>query len=263
MSTTKIRMTLPGLLIAGFLAAAGLTCSAQESPTSRDDGGPARTQAAMAQPKSAQPAPNQPAMTQPADGSRRNGLPAEAYAVVPGTRVLVRLEEDLSTASDTKEGRRFNVTTLEPMTAGSGIYLPSGAEIRGHVSRIEPAGITGRAKIWLVFDEIRTRFGSLPIVASVVGVPGDHSVRSSPEKEGLIEGKTSTQQAAGQAAAEGAGMGALKGIKDKNAKEAAERAAEAALAAYLMEAGRGHELELPKGAKLELELDRALYLLRE
>jgi hypothetical protein len=217
----------------------------------------------MAQPERAQPAPNQPAMTQPADGSRRNGLPAEAYAVVPGTRVLVRLEEDLSTASDTKEGRRFNVTTLEPMTAGSGIYLPSGAEIRGHVSRIEPAGITGRAKIWLVFDEIRTRFGSLPIVASVVGVPGDHSVRCSPEKEGLIEGKTSTQQAAGQAAAEGAGMGALKGIKDKNAKEAAERAAEAALAAYLMEAGRGHELELPKGAKLELELDRALYLLRE
>jgi hypothetical protein len=263
MSTTRIRVALAGLLIPGFLATAALTCSAQEAPTSRDDGGPARTQATIAQPENAQPTPNQPAMTHPADGSRRNGLPAEAYAVVPGTRVLVRLEEDLTTASETKEGKRFSATTLEPMAAGSGIYLPSGAEIRGHVSRIEPAGITGRAKIWLVFDEIRTRFGPLPIVASVVGVPGDHSVRSSPEKEGLIEGKTSTQQAAGQAAAEGAGMGALKGVKDKNVKEAAEQAAEAALAAYLMEAGRGHELELPKGAKLEIELDRALYLLKE
>jgi hypothetical protein len=30
-----------------------------------------------------------------------------------------------------------------------------------------------------------------------------------------------------------------------------------------MEAGRGHELELVKGAKLEIELERALYLLRE
>jgi hypothetical protein len=30
-----------------------------------------------------------------------------------------------------------------------------------------------------------------------------------------------------------------------------------------MEAGRGQELDLPKGSKLELELGRALYLLKE
>jgi len=261
MTAAKVRVTSFGALILGFLLSVA-TCRSQEaSTTSRDEGGPARSQAAMGQ---AEAAPTQPppAMTHPADGHRRGGLPAEAYAVVPGTRVMARLEEDLSTA-DTKEGRRFSVTTVEPLLAGSGIYLPSGAEIRGHVSRVEPAGITGRAKIWLVFDEIRTRFGTLPVVAGVVGVPGDHSVRSSPEKEGMIEGKTSTQQAAGQAAAEGAGMGALRGIKDKNVKEAAEGAAEAALAAYLMEAGRGHELQLTKGSKLELELEHALYLLRE
>ena len=240
----------------------GLGCRAQATPQSRDDGGPARTEAAQAQQAPVRPDTVQPEMTRPADGSRRAGLPAEAYAVVPGTRVLVRLEEDLSTA-DTKEGRQFNARTLEPMLAGSGIYLPSGAEIHGHVSRVQPAAVVGRAKIWLVFDEIRTKFGPLPIVANVVGVPGDRSVRSSPEKEGLVEGKTSTQQAAGQAAAEGAGMGALHGIKDKNAKEAAQGAAEAALAAYLMEAGRGHELQLAKGSKLEIELERALYLLKE
>ena len=114
-----------------------------------------------------------------------------------------------------------------------------------------------------LFDALRRELGSLPIVANVVGVPGDQSVRSAPEKEGQIEGKTSTQQAAGQAAAEGAGMGALHGIKDKNAKEALEGAAQSALAAYLMEAGRGHELTLGKGEKLEIELQRALYLLKE
>jgi hypothetical protein len=238
----------------------GTLASAQQTPTSRDGGGPAQTQAA--QQELGQPQLAQPEMTRPADGSRHGGLPAEAYAVVPGTRVLVRLEDDLGTG-DTKEGRRFSARTLEPMLAGSGIYLPSGAQILGHVSRVQPAFVAGRAKIWLVFDEIRTKFGPLPVVASVVGVPGDHSVRSNPQHEGLIEGKTSTQQAAGQAAAEGAGMGALHGIKDKNAKEAAEGAAEAALAAYLMEAGRGHELQLVKGAKLEIELERALYLLRE
>ena len=249
---------LVGIAMLTSSLALGASCLAQQKPLSRDDGGPAKTQSEIAQPEA-----QKAEMTQPADGSRRGGLPAEAYAVTPGTRVLVRLEEDLGTG-DTKEGRRFSVRTLEPMLAGSGIYLPSGAEIRGHVSRVQPAAVVGRAKLWLVFDEIRTKFGTLPIVADVVDVPGDHSVRTGgPEKEGLIEGKTSTQQAAGQAAAEGAGMGALHGIKDKNAKEAAEGAAEAALAAYLMEAGRGHELELSKGSKLELELGRALFLLKE
>jgi len=238
----------------------GSVARAQEAPVSQDDGGPARTRAAQQEMMQSQAA--QPEMTHPADGVRRNGLPAEAYAVVPGTHVLVQLEDDLGTG-DTKEGRRFSARTLEPMLAGSGIYLPSGAQLAGYVACVEPAAVVGRAKIWLVFDEIRTKLGTLPIVGSVVGVPGDHSVRTSPEKEGLIEGKTSTQQAAGQAAAEGAGMGALQGIKDKNAKEAAEGAAEAALAAYLMEAGRGHELQLVKGSKLEIELERALYLLRE
>ncbi len=199
--------------------------------------------------------------TQPVDGSR-HGLPLETFAVVPGTRVLVRLEDELSTA-DCKASFKFRVRTMEPLEAGSGFYLPAGAEIRGHVSQVEPANITGHAKLWLVFDEIRTRFGELPIVADVAGVPGDHSVKTTPEKEGVIEGRKSTQQAAGEAAGEGAAMGAVKGVKDKNAKEAVTRAAEMALAAYLMESGRGHEIVLPKGSKLELEIERALYLVRE
>jgi len=197
-----------------------------------------------------------------ADGRRRPDLPVEAYAVTPGTKFLVRLEEDLNTI-DTREKKRFKVQTLEPLEAGSGIYLPSGAEITGHVSRVVPAGVAGRAKLYLTFDEIQTRFGALPIVAELSDVPGDHSVKIHPEQEGVVEGRTSTQQAAGQAAAEGAALGAVHGVKDKNAKEAGEGALAGAIAAYLMESGRGHELDLPKGAKLELELERALYLLKE
>ena len=201
--------------------------------------------------------------THPADGRRHADLPAEAYAVVPGTKFLVRLEDGLDT-KETREKARFKVRTLEPLEAGSGIYLPPGAEIRGHVSRVESAGIAGRAKIWLTFDEIHTKFATLPIVAEVVSVPGDHSVKTgTTQQEGLIEGRTSTQQAAAEAAAAGAAMGAVKGVRDKDKKEIAEGAAAAAIAAYLMESGRGHEIDLPKGAKLELELERALYLLKE
>jgi hypothetical protein len=214
------------------------------------------TQDAQAPPIAEQPA-------RPADGRRHADLPVEAYAVVPGTKFLVRLEDELDT-KETREKAHFKVKTLEPLEAGSGIYLPPGAEIRGHVSRVEPAGIAGRAKIWLTFDEIRTKFATLPIVAEVVSVPGDHSVKTgTAQQEGLIEGRTSTQQSAAEAAAAGAAIGAVKGVKDRNKKEVAEGAAAGAIAAYLMESGRGHEIDLPKGAKLELELERALYLLKE
>jgi hypothetical protein len=196
-----------------------------------------------------------------ADGQRR-GLPLETFAVAPGTRFLVRLEDELNTKG-TEENKKFKVKTLEPLEAGSGIYLPPGAEIHGHVSRVEAAGVTSRAKIWLTFDEIHTKFGKLPIVAEVASVPGDHSVKSGGAQEGLIEARTSSQHDAAEAAAAGAAIGAVKGVKDKNKKEIAEGAAAGAIAAYLMESGRGHELDLPKGAKLELELERALYLVKE
>lgn len=197
----------------------------------------------------------------PADGER-HGLPVEKFAVVPGTRFLVRLESDLNT-KEVHKNQAFHVRTLEPLEAGEGNYLPSGALIVGHISRVDPAGTTGRAKIWLTFDEIHTRFGKLPIVAEVASVPGDHSIKSGPLQEGVIEGRSSTQKDAAQSAAAGAAMGAMPGVKDKNKKEAAEGAALGALEAYLVEAGRGQEIELPKGAKLELELERALYLVRE
>src|SRR5271165_1763300 len=140
----------------------------------------------------------EPAATQGQDGEsppegrvadgERHGLPLEAYGVVPGTRFLVKLEEEMTTRG-ARQNQEFRVRTLEPLEAGQGIYLPAGAVITGHISRVEPAGLTGRAKIWLTFDEIHTRFRKLPIVADVVGVPGDHSIKPGAAQEGVIEGR--------------------------------------------------------------------------
>src|SRR5713101_5547053 len=117
--------------------------------------GLARTAAAQ-EPSQDSPAAAPPTWpAHPADGRRQADLPVEAYAVVPGTRFLVRLEEELDT-KETREKKRFKVTTMEPLEAGSGIYLPRGAVVRGHVSLVGSAGIAGRAKIWLTFDEIHT-----------------------------------------------------------------------------------------------------------
>ncbi|OLC99852.1 MAG: hypothetical protein DMG35_15030 [Acidobacteria bacterium] len=246
MKRLKVRAFLVGALAFFAVLGTGIASGAQE-PAQQ----PPREATAQG--------PEQP--RQKADGERY-GLPLETYAVVPGTKFLVRLEDELSTKG-TQENGKFKVKTLEPLEAGNGIYLPPGAEIRGHISRVEPAGVAGRAKLWLTFDEIHTSFGVLPIVAEVASVPGDHSVKSGTNQEGLIQGRSSTQQDAAAAAAAGAAIGAVKGVKDKDKKETAEGAALGALTAYLMESGRGHELNLPKGAKLELELERALYLVKE
>jgi hypothetical protein len=246
MERKKPNITSASVAILAATLGMGATCKAQDQTQE-----PPR--------ETTSPAPEQ--LRQKADGER-HGLPVETYAVAPGTKFLVRLEEELGTKG-TQENAKFKVKTLEPLEAGSGIYLPSGAEIRGHISHVEPAGVAGRAKLWLTFDEIHTKFGSLPIVAEVVSVPGDHSVKPGETQEGLIEGRSSKQHDAAEAAAAGAAIGAVKGVKDKNKKEAAEGAALGALEAYLMEAGRGQEIELPKGVKLELELERALYLVRE
>ena len=256
----RLRITLLGLMCAAALLEFDPARTMAQEP-SQDAPPPVTSRDQIPDSAPVPPVVEQPA--HPADGRRHADLPTEAYAVVPGTKFLVRLEDELDTR-ETREKKRFKVITLEPLEAGNGIYLPAGAEIRGHVSRVESAGVAGRAKIWLTFDEIRTKFATLPIVAEVASVPGDHSVRTgTAQQEGLIEGRTSTQQAAGEAAAAGAAMGVVKGVKDKDKKEALEGAAAAALAAYLMESGRGHEIDLPKGAKLELELERALYLLKE
>ncbi len=243
MTFVSQKISLINLVPAALLLFAAIPLAGQDQPSA-----PASEQSTDSVPP---PAPAQP-----------SSAPSLAsYAVAPGTRFLVLLEDELTT-SKPEENRKFKVRTAEPIEAANGTILPPGTEIRGHVSRVEPAGVTGRARLWLTFDEIKTPYGKLPIVADVVSVPGDHSVKSGPSKEGEIEGRKSTQRAAAEAAAGGAAIGAVHGVKHKDAKEAAEGAAMGALAAYLMESGRGQELNLPKGAKLELELGRPLYLMK-
>jgi len=178
-------------------------------------------------------------------------------AVVQGTRFLVGLDAELGT-KDSKHGDQFTVHTLEPLIAADGTGLPAGTEIRGHVDKVEAAGKTGRAKLWLTFDDIKTPDGWMPLVAMVDDVPGVHSVRVNYNREGEIEASTTKRQEAVQAAAAGALAGAAPGIMDKNKQEAAMGAAAAAAAAYMVSSGIGQEVTLEKNTKIELILERAL-----
>jgi len=172
---------------------------------------------------------------------------------------MVRLEDAIST-KDAKGGNRFQARTLEPLIAADGTVLRAGALLRGHVDKVEAAHKTGRARIWLTFDDVKTPNGWSPLVADVFDIPGVHSIKVDYNKESEIEARTSNRQQQAEAAAAGAFVGAAPGVASHNGKDAASGAAVGAAAAFMAASGLGQELILEKDTKLELILERPLYL---
>lgn len=192
-------------------------------------------------------------------GSASQASPDQPGVVSPGTRVLVRLDNAISTNA-AKSGTEFTAHTLDPLTTPDGLVLRPGAEIRGHVDKVEQARQVGRARIWLAFDDISTPRGWLPLVAVVSDVPGIHSIRAVYDREGEIENTTSKRQEEAQAAAAGALVGAAPGVVERSGKGAAIGAATGALTAFMISSGLGQELTLQKDTKLELIIEHPLYL---
>ena len=187
------------------------------------------------------------------------GFAKSASSIVPnGTHFLVRLDDELRTGQD-RVNKKFEAKTLEPLETSNGYILPPGLKVRGHISRIEPGGLTGRARLWLTFDDIDTHHGRLPLVAEVSSVPGDFSVKPGESKEGEIEARTSKGTRDLEAAAAGAAIGAAAGGASGK-KGVATGALAGAAAGFVASSGIGQELDLPKGTKLDLVLDRPLYL---
>src|SRR5260370_15995282 len=100
--------------------------------------------------------------TMPKYGTEASSVPVNA--VPNGTHFLVRLDDELSTAKH-KVNKKFEASTLEPLETSDGYVLSPGAKIRGHISRVEAAGLTGRARLWLTFDDVDNPRGRLPLVA--------------------------------------------------------------------------------------------------
>jgi hypothetical protein len=201
---------------------------------------------------------SQPALASPRPQQENDPRVSPSPVAVPGgTHFLIGLRDELRSGKD-RANKRFEARTLEPLEASNGFIIQPGAKIRGHISRIEPGSVTGRARIWLTFDEIETRRGHLPIVAIVSGVPGDFSVRPQ-SKEGEIEARSGDRNASLQAAATGAAMGAAAASRH-SAKGTAMGALEGGAAGFLASSGIGQELDLLKGTKIDLVLDRPLYI---
>ena len=195
----------------------------------------------------------------PAWAQNQSGLSAAPNEVVPGTRFLIKLDNRISTG-EARQGDPFSGRTIEPIASADGTTLPAGAEIRGHVDKVEAAHKTGHARLWLTFDDIKTPNGWTPIVALLTDVPGVHSIRVDYTREGEIEAGASKREEALEAAAAAALVGAAPGVASKNGKEAAMGAAAGAVTAFMVTSGLGEELTVDKDMKLEITLQRSFFL---
>ena len=200
----------------------------------------------------------------PADVAQANAPQTPAAlnasdAVPDGTRFLVRLDDELNTAKD-NVNRKFSVTVIEPLETAGGAVLPPGCKITGHIVRIQSAEQTGRARLWLAFDDIKMPGGKTPIVAEVSGVPEDGSVKPDPGKEGEIEARQSSAAQQAEVAAAGAVVGAAVGGAAAGGRGVAEGAIAGGATAFLISRHYAQEIDLRKGARLELVLDRPLFV---
>jgi hypothetical protein len=186
--------------------------------------------------------------------------PNAAYSAPPnaiseGTRFIIKLKDTLDTR-ELRQGKRFKAELREDLVTPSGLMIPKGRTVKAHVATFE-RGYTG-ARMMLAMDELETRHGWVPLIATVMGVPGDPSIKSTGQ-EGEITQKGPDKKRVITNAAIGAGIGAASGAAAGGGKGAAVGAAAGAglgtSASFLF---KGSDLRLDKGTQLEIRLDRDL-----
>ncbi|HLK06432.1 MAG TPA: YMGG-like glycine zipper-containing protein [Candidatus Angelobacter sp.] len=202
------------------------------------------------------PAPQQgPAAAYPGQGSPSSTYGAPPNAIPDGSRFIIKLKDTLDTKK-MQDGKHFKAELREDLVTPSGLIIPKGRSIKGHVGRFEH-GFTG-SKMQLALDEIETRNGWVPLIGTVTGVPGDPSIKASGE-EGEVYRKGPDKRKVITDAAIGATVGAVSGSVIGGKKGAAiGAAAGAGLGTGTSYLFKGGEMKLEKGTQLEVRLDRDL-----
>jgi hypothetical protein len=183
--------------------------------------------------------------------------PAPPNTVAEGTTFLIRLSDKLDTAK-LKQGKHFKAKLAEDLVAPDGETISRGKTVKGHVSSVEH-GL--HARLLLSFDEIDTGHGSMPLIATVTGVPGEHGVKQ-PDAEGEIERRGMSTRHMIESVAVGAGVGAAGGAAAGGGKGAGIGAGAGAGTGALVGFLTDRNMTLDKGTTLEVRLDHPLQIPR-
>ncbi|HZU33913.1 MAG TPA: hypothetical protein VFB79_22560 [Candidatus Angelobacter sp.] len=247
---------------ARFLASAGaaivlfaMGAMAQDNGTPNDQSPVLKTRP---RDSSSDPFPPQAPAYPPQNPNSAPAAPGGPPNAVPdGSRFIVKLRDTLDTKT-MDQGKHFKAELREDLITPTGLIIPKGRTIKGHVAQFE-RGFTG-ARIQIALDEIETRKGWVPLIATVTGVPGDPSIKSTGE-EGELYRKGPDKKKVLVNAAIGAGVGAASGAAAAGTKGAAMGAvAGAGLGSGSSLLFKGNDMKLEKGTQLEVRLDRDLVI---
>ncbi len=176
-----------------------------------------------------------------------------------GTRIVLQLNDHLSTKSNS-EGDSFTAVVSAPVFQGDRILIPKGSIVTGIISRVvRPGRFKGKAVMTLIFQTIRIPGRrEIPIMASLAKV--DSEGGSEIKSESSVQSEGTVGRDIGRVAKPGlagAGIGALAGGARGSAVGAGVGAAVGLATVF---ATRGKDLEVRRGATMEIVLDRPLVL---
>jgi len=171
--------------------------------------------------------------TLPLRGEEEKSAPPPR-AIPYGTTFLIRLEDRLD-VSRIQPGKRFKAKLAQDLMGPDETMVLRGSRIRGHVSEV---GNGFHPRLLLSFDEIETKCGWAPLMATIIDVPGEHGL-SAREGSGI---ERQGQGGSGHRDPDSDGIGAKAGVA----------------AGVVQAIFSDHRLQLLKGTMLEVRLDRDL-----
>jgi hypothetical protein len=173
-----------------------------------------------------------------------------------GTKISLQLNDCLSTKLN-KEGETFTATVTAPIYLKERMVIPKQSIVSGSISRIlRPGRFKGKAMMNLIFESIHLPgLAEIPIVASLVHI--DPNSNGDVRGEGTITSEDTKGQDAAKVAVPtmaGAGIGAIV----NGGKGAAIGAGVGAVIGLASLTRPGKDLEIKRGAAIEIILNRAL-----
>jgi hypothetical protein len=184
----------------------------------------------------------------------------EMITIPGGTKLAVILQSGISTRN-AKPGDSVYLQTAFPITQDNRIVIPVGSYIRGEVLEAKrPGRVKGRGEMRLKLNTLILPNGyTISLTASPTGA--DTGGKESVDPEGKVAGGGNKGGDVGTVAkttATGATIGAIAGRSGKAAGLGAGIGGLVGLGAVLLT--RGPEVELPRGATLDIVLERGVTL---
>ena len=176
-----------------------------------------------------------------------SGVPTATLTVPEGENLVLELKSPLNTKT-TRKGDRANFLTTTEVVVGDQVAIPRGTTVRATVTEAKRAGVIGKSKLDLKFDEIVLAGGAAQPLSAEISRAAFSRPQGDGHKGKVVRGVASN-------AASAAIIGVIFGGTNGAIRGAAAGAAIGAIGAM---ARRGPELDFPPGMMFEIELTKPL-----